>query len=282
MLGKAWGRVALREGEQLAELPVESILYNPFQPRKTGLDEELDELASSIVQHGLLQPVVVRKVGAGGYELVAGERRLRACRRLGMKTIPAIVRQGSDRDSALLALVENLQRKDLCVLDEAEGYRKLMTEFRLTQDEIAKQVGKSQPTVANKLRLLKLPEEVQRTIINGAITERHARALLTLEDPRDQLRVLEEVVRDGLNVQKTEELIAGLVSSRDEGEAPSLRKRRVRVFKDLRIFKNAFREVVSTLNRTGVRATMTEEDCGDHIKISVLIAKPAGGRERPG
>ena len=235
MLGRAWGRVPPRAGEQLAELPVESILYNPFQPRKTGLDEELDELASSIVQHGLLQPVVVRRVGAGGYELVAGERRLRACRRLGMKTIPAIVRDGSDRDSALLALVENLQRKDLCVLDEAEGYRRLMTEFRLTQEEIAKQVGKSQPTVANKLRLLKLPDEVRKAIVNGEVTERHARALLTLEDPKDQLRVLEEVIRDGLNVQKTEELIAGLMSSQDEGGVSATRKRRVRVFKDLRI-----------------------------------------------
>jgi len=278
MLRKAWGLVVLGEGERLAELPVECILSNPFQPRKSRVDEDLDELASSIVQHGLLQPVVVRRVGAGGYELVAGERRLRACRRLGMKTIPAIVREGSDGDSALLALVENLQRKDLCVLDEAEGYRRLMTEFRLTQEEIAKQVGKSQPTVANKLRLLKLPEQVRRTIINGEISERHARALLTLENPKDQLRVLDQVIRGGLNVQKTEEVVAGLVTSQVEGGVPVGRKRRVQVFKDLRIFQNAIREVVSTLNRAGVRATMTEEDCGDHIKISVLIAKSAGGR----
>lgn len=278
MLRKAWGLVVLGEGERLAELPVECILSNPFQPRKSRVDEDLDELASSIVQHGLLQPVVVRRVGAGGYELVAGERRLRACRRLGMKTIPAIVREGSDGDSALLALVENLQRKDLCVLDEAEGYRRLMTEFRLTQEDIAKQVGKSQPTVANKLRLLKLPEQVRRTIINGEISERHARALLTLENPKDQLRVLDQVIRGGLNVQKTEEVVAGLVTSQVEGGVPVGRKRRVQVFKDLRIFQNAIREVVSTLNRAGVRATMTEEDCGDHIKISVLIAKSAGGR----
>ncbi|MEW6523554.1 MAG: ParB/RepB/Spo0J family partition protein [Bacillota bacterium] len=281
MLGKAFGRAAKRDGEQVAELPIDSILFNPFQPRKSGLDEGLEELAASIVQHGLLQPVVVRRVG-GGYELVAGERRLRACKRLGMKSIPAIIREGNDRDSALLALVENLQRQDLCVLDEAEGYRRLMTEFRLTQEEVARQVGKSQPTVANKLRLLRLPEPVKKAIINGDISERHARALLRLEDPEEQVRVLGEILETGLNVQQTDDMIAGLVAPPGDEPAPAARKQRIQVFKDLRIFKNSIRQVVMALNRTGVRAIMEEEDSGDHIRISVLIVKPkdTSGQER--
>lgn len=254
---------------------MDAIIFNPFQPRKTDVDAGIEELAASISEHGLLQPIVVRKLGEG-YELIAGERRVRACRRLGMKVIPALVREGSDRDSALLALVENLQRQDLCVLDEAEGYRRLIAEFGLTQEEVAGSVGKSQPTVANKLRLLRLPEEVKAELRSGTITERHARALLKLDDAETQVEMMAAVIEGNLNVQQTEDLIAGVLAApapEDAEQGTNMRKQRIRVFKDLRIFLNSFREVVLALNRAGLRATLEEEDRGDYIYISITVPK---------
>lgn len=189
------------------ELPLNDIRPNPYQPRRQFSEGELAELADSIRRYGVLQPIVVRS-GDEGLELVAGERRLRACKMLGLDTIPAVVRDLSDEDLAVLALVENLQREDLHFLEEAQGYQRLLEEFGLTQEELAKRIGKSQSTIANKIRLLKLSPPVQDFISREIISERHARALLKLPGEEEQLAILEKIIERGLTVQETEAYIA--------------------------------------------------------------------------
>lgn len=261
--------------EELKEIPVDSILLNPHQPRKEFAEAELDELAQSIKEHGLLQPILVRPYSKG-YELVAGERRLRACKRLGLKSIPSIVKELSDEEVAVLCLIENLQREELSFLEEAMGYENLIKGFNMTQEQVAATVGKSQSTIANKLRLLKLPEEVREVIRKNAIGERHARALLLLPDADSQMKVLGRIVREGLTVRETEELVEGLIKGRTnfkEGKEGLKGRKVVRVFKDLRLFLNSFRQAVELLRKAGIDARMSEVDRGGYIEVTVHIPK---------
>jgi len=242
---------------------------------------ELDELAESIRQHGILQPLLVRPFGQG-FELVAGERRLRAAKMVGLKTVPALVRSLSDGEVAMISLVENLQRENLSFFEEAQGYARLTGEFGLTQEELARRVGKSQPSIANKLRLLKLEPEVQAGVGEAGLSERHARALLSLPGTVERLAVIQEARRAELTVKETEDLIARLLGA---GGAPTAatRRRVVRVFKDVRIFLNSFRQAVALLRKAGVMAELEEHDAGDRIEVRVNIPKarpseqPAGG-----
>jgi len=265
-------------GETVSEIPVDAVVFNPYQPRRSFGEEELRELAGSIREYGVIQPIVVRPYGKG-FELIAGERRLRAAKLAGLETIPAIVREASDRDTALLALVENLQREDLSFLDEAEGYQRLLEEFGLTQEELARRVGKSQSTIANKLRLLRLPESVRRAIREGGISERHARALLRLDEEEVQLAVVERVVEEDMTVREAEELVASIAAgpSGREGGSGARRERVTAVFKDIRIFLNSFRQAVAALRKAGIAAEMTQADVGDALEIRVRIPKAGGG-----
>lgn len=257
---------------ELKELEVASIRPNPGQPRREFSEEDLADLIASIASNGIVQPLVVRPV-EGGYELIAGERRLRAAQRLGWRTVPAMVREANQREAALMAVIENVQRKDLSFMEEALAYQRLLEEFDLTQEELATRVGKKQPTIANKLRLLRLPESVQEMIQNHQdITERHARALLAIEQPDLQRKVLEEVVRNRLNTQQTEELIEAMVAG-EEMAASAGKQKVVRVFRDVRIFLNSFREVVRTLRRSGIEAEMREEEDGDSLIVTVVIPR---------
>ena len=190
------------------ELPLNDIRPNPYQPRRQFSEGELAELADSIRRYGVLQPIVVRS-GDEGLELVAGERRLRACKMLGLDTIPAVVRDLSDEDLAVLALVENLQREDLHFLEEAQGYQRLLEEFGLTQEELAKRIGKSQSTIANKIRLLKLSPPVQDFISREIISERHARALLKLPGEEEQLAILEKIIERVSQSRKPRPILPG-------------------------------------------------------------------------
>jgi len=265
-------------GETVSEIPVDAIVFNPYQPRRAFGEEELRELATSIREYGVIQPIVVRPYGKG-FELIAGERRLRAAKLAGLETIPAIIREASNRDTALLALVENLQREDLSFLDEAEGYQRLLEEFGLTQEELARRVGKSQSTIANKLRLLRLPESVRRAIRERGISERHARALLRLDEEEVQLAVVERVVEEDMTVREAEELVASIAAgpeARDSG-AGTRRERVTAVFKDIRIFLNSFRQAVAALRKAGIAAEMTQTDVGDALEIRVRIPKAGGG-----
>jgi len=241
---------AEREGS-LVELPIKDIRPNPFQPRKTVDPTALEELVSSIKQAGLLQPIVVRRTnGASSYELIAGERRLRACQQLGWERIPAVQRDADDRTLLTLALIENLQRDDLSPVDEARGYERLIAEFKLAQQDVADAVGRDRSTVANALRLLKLPEDVLQLLHEGHLSVGHARALLALEDPRIVTNLAREAVAQGLSVREVEDRVRG-------GRAPERRprmKRGMGAAPEVRRVEDALRRRLGTDVRVTLRA----------------------------
>lgn len=208
-------------------LPIASIKPNPFQPRRQFDDEKLAELAASIKEHGVIQPLIVRERGEG-YELVAGERRWRAAQLAGLTEVPVVIKGLNDVQMMQIALVENLQREDLNPLEEALAYSRLIGEFSMTQEEIALTVGKSRPAVANTLRLLHLPEEIQESVSRGTISMGHARAILGLEDRGQQIAAWEKVINDQLSVRETEKLVESLKeprpSSRSEKKKPILQQ----------------------------------------------------------
>ncbi|MDQ0284925.1 ParB family chromosome partitioning protein [Desulfofundulus luciae] len=210
-LGRGLGAlipVVQSEGEgSLQEIRVDDVQPNPRQPRQAIDQEKIQELALSIREHGVVQPIVVRPIPGGKYEIIAGERRWRACRILGMEYIPAVIRDYGDLEASAISLIENVQREDLSPLEEAMAYRRLIDEFGLTQEDIARLVAKSRPFIANTLRLLSLPPEVQEMLNAGLITAGHARAILSLDDAATQIAAAREVVSGGLNVRETEELI---------------------------------------------------------------------------
>jgi ParB family chromosome partitioning protein len=206
-----------------AELPLDSIVPNARQPRQVFDDEALTELAFSIGEIGLLQPVVVRPVGDGRFELVAGERRLRACRLAGLTAVPAIVRQTDDDDLLRDALLENLHRADLNPLEEAAAYQQLLADFGCTQEELARRIGRSRPQVTNTLRLLRLPPDVQRRVAAGVLSAGHARALLSLDDPAAMETLATRIVAEGLSVRAVEEIV--LVGEADGRPRPTRTRR---------------------------------------------------------
>ncbi len=204
---------------RVSELAVGELRANPYQPRQTFDEAKLDELAASLARHGMMQPVTVRSAPDGrGYEVVAGERRWRAAQRAGLTTVPVMVVTAGDREMLEMALVENLQREDLNAIEAAEAYRRCMEEFGLTQEQLAEQVGKSRTAVANTLRLLRLAPEVRTMVIDGRLTEGHARAVLALVDETEQVSVARRIVADGLTVREAEEL------ARERRARPSRRR----------------------------------------------------------
>jgi ParB family transcriptional regulator, chromosome partitioning protein len=240
---------AEREGS-LVELPVREIRPNPFQPRRDVDTASLEDLKSSIQKAGLLQPIVVRTASSGGYELIAGERRLRACQALGWERVPAVKREVDDRTVLTLALIENLQRDDLSPVDEARGYERLIAEFNLTQQHVADAVGRDRSTVANALRLLTLPEAVLTMLHDGRLTVGHARALLALDDPRIATTLAREAVAQGLSVREIEDRVRG-------GRAPERRprlKRGVGQGPAVRRIEEALRRRLGTDVRVTLRA----------------------------
>src|SRR5699024_4749398 len=189
--------------DEVVHIAVEQIVPNQFQPRSIFNEEKIKELAQTIHTHGLIQPIVVRKTSDDTYELIAGERRWRAAQELEWEEVPCIIRDMTDTETASVALIENLQREELTVIEEANAYAQLLKMHSLTQEALAQRLGKSQSTIANKLRLLKLPEEVQTELLNKTITERHARAIMQVSDEEAQLKVLQAVLESDLNVRQT-------------------------------------------------------------------------------
>ena len=253
---------------QVLELPVSEIRPNPNQPRQEFQPEDLSELSLSIAQVGVLQPLSVRRTREG-WELIAGERRLRAAKQAGLSTVPCLPVEADGETSALLALVENVQRKDLDVWEEAAALRQLMERGRLTQEETARRVGKSQSAVANKLRLLKLPEDVIDTLRAHHLTERHARALLRLENPDRQRLAVEYILKHQLNVAKTEEYIDRLCGGR------KLPKKATPVYKirDVRLFLNTVNRGLAVMKSAGVNAQCGREETDSEITLTIHIAK---------
>ncbi|MFR8087412.1 MAG: nucleoid occlusion protein [Lachnospirales bacterium] len=265
---KTYGRMQVRV------IDANQVLPNPYQPRRVFDALAMQELADSIKQHGVMQPISVRRMGSY-YELIAGERRLRASKMAGYTTIPAIVFEQNDQESALIALVENIQRQDLNYFEEADGYRNLMEDHGLTQEEIAKIVGKSQSAVANKLRLLKLSPEIRQVLIEQHLTERHARLLLRISEP-ERWQYLRKIVSDGLNVAQSERLVEeGMGGS--EIPLPQTRKRNERktnmrgYFKDLRLFTNTVKKAVDMMKTSGMVVDMEEEKREDYYEVRIRI-----------
>ena len=261
----------IKKTNEIIEIPIHWIKPNPYQPRKFFDPDILNELADSIKRYGVLQPIHVRKTSDKDYELVAGERRLRASELAKQKTIPAIILTASDHDSAVVALIENLQRQNLNYMEEAEGYYNLMDDYNLTQDELAKLVGKSQSTVANKLRLLKLADPVKKQLIENGLTERHARALLRLPGELLQMKVLKKVIAQSLNVKKTEDLVESyLLEAKSDSALPQ--KTAVRSnLQDVKVFTTSLKQAVESLKEGGLDVDYKLEAQGDAYRISITI-----------
>lgn len=249
---------------KVVEIQTDMITPNPHQPRKNFDTEGLNQLAASIKCNGILQPITVRKIEFG-YELIAGERRLRAAKLLDMKTVPCIIMNISERNSAVMALVENIQRKDLSFFDEAFAIDKLIDFYGMTQEDAAIKLGKSQSTIANKLRLLKLTEPERRQIVELNLTERHARALLKLQSQEERLDVIDKIRKNNFNVEQTERYINNLIVK--ENERASLR-RRSGAFKNVRLFVNTINHAIEMMRAAGINADSKKtqsENCIEYV-----------------
>ena len=254
---------------QVLDLRITEIRPNPHQPRQVFSPEELEELARSISQVGILQPLSVRRTGEG-WELIAGERRLRAAELAGLHTVPCLPVEADEEDSALLALVENLQRKDLDVWEEAAALRQLIDRHHLSQEEAARRVGKSQSAVANKLRLLKLPEDVIDGLRANHLTERHARALLRLSSPELQQKALKHILDQQLNVAQSEAYINRLCTPPEpapQKAAPVYR------FRDVRLVLNTVKRSLAVMQSAGVNARCGREETDSEITLTIHIPK---------
>ncbi len=258
-------------GGQILLIPHEDILPNRHQPRKRFDCDELEGLAESIRKNGILQPLTVRSLDNGQYELIAGERRLRAARIVGLSKIPCILMDISDENSAVFALLENLQRKDLGFFEESEALANVMYAFDISQDELAAKIGKAPSTVSNKLRLLKIPDDLRFEISKANLTERHARALLKLENEVQMRRALSIIIERRLNVAETDKLISQ-ISERGITQ----RKPPVKLFKDVRIFVNTLNHAVETMQRSGIEADSVKTETEEYIEYVVRIPKSTG------
>lgn len=254
---------------QIQLLQNEVIRPNPNQPRVRFDFNELEGLACSIRANGMLQPINVRALDDGSFELISGERRLRAARMVGMTKIPCVVMNVSDEQSALFAIIENVQRQNLDFFEEAVAIERLMTDFGLSQEDIARKLGKAQSTLSNKLRLLRLPEEMRDKITYAGLTERHARALLTLPDNSTRGRVLDIIIERHLTVAESERLINDVHRRRK-----AVKKPHTKAFKDMRIFLNTLNHAVDTIRKAGIEADTAKSETDEYFEYVIRISKP--------
>ncbi len=262
----------LFESNRVLFLPVAEITPNPSQPRVRFSSQGLEELAASIREHGILQPLSVRRVG-GGYQLVSGERRLRAAVMAELTTVPCVVVSAGELESSLLALVENLQRRDLDFLEEAQAIRQLIVSFRLSQEEAARRIGKSQSAVANKLRILKLDPDLLKQLQEADLTERHARALLRLPE-ESRPAALEHIIRKELTVAQSERYIASLLME----PAPPRRQPQI-LIKDVRLFLNTVERGLDMMRSAGVEASAQRQEEPETIVLTIRIPRSAATRK---
>mgnify|MGYP004510756653 FL=1 len=250
-------------------IPINAVRPNPQQPRRSFDETALQELAGSISAYGILQPLTVRDRG-GVYELVAGERRLRAARIAGLREVPCLIAEVGEEDAALLALIENLQRRDLDYMEEAAAIARLIRRYGLSQQQAAEKLGKSQPTIANKLRLLRLSAPVIDCLRQYGLTERHARTLLRLTDPEQQLAAARHIGKRGLNVAQTEQYIDRLTA---ENRTEPPRRRPTYIIKDVRLFLNSVERGVRLMQSAGVGAEVGRRDTEEEILLTIHIPK---------
>lgn len=261
--------MAVKCKRKLIRLPISKIMPNPSQPRKAFSHEDIVSLAQSIEENGLLQPITVRK-DSGCYYLIAGERRLRACKLIGMKEIIALITDCSSEDSAVLGLLENLQRKDLQMFEQAEAILSLLREWELTQEEAAKRLGISQSYLANKLRLLRLSSDEQTEIIENNLSERHARALLRIDNTQMRRQLLRVVADKKLNVAQTEKMVTAALQPKE-----ATRQKRAFIPKDIRLFINTIDHAVDVMKTAGIAAQSERRETEEYFECTVRIPKPA-------
>ena len=271
--------VSGREDRVLRRVRISEISRNPNQPRRYFDPEAIATLAESIRQYGVLNPLTVRRTAGGGYELVAGERRLRAARVAGLTDVPCLLINADGEDSSVIALVENLQRRDLDFFEEANGFKRLIDQFGLTQEEAARKVGKTQSAVANKLRLLRLSQQNLELIRRNNLTERHARALLRLSEEADRINVTNYIIEHELNVSRTEEYIDEFLKAKEKPEPlPEQDGGRhvVRLFKDVRFFLNTLNRAVGVMVDSGIGATVQQQESDDGLTLTISIPHAKG------
>jgi ParB family transcriptional regulator, chromosome partitioning protein len=257
------------ENEEIKKIPIDQIVPNRFQPRTVFDDDKIEELSRTIHTHGIIQPIVVREFEHDTFEIIAGERRWRAMKKLGWDTVPAIIKNFNDTETASVALIENLQREELSPIEEAIAYGKLLELHELTQEALAQRLGKGQSTVANKLRLLKLPQEIQDALLNKIITERHARSLIPLKDSEKQVRLLAEIIEKNLNVKQTEDRVVKLLEQTREKPKP----KRKAFSKDMRIAVNTIRQSLSMVSDNGIDLDAKEEEFDEYYQFTIKIPK---------
>ena len=272
--------VSGKEERTLRRIRVSEISRNPNQPRKYFDPEAIAQLAESIRQYGVLNPLTVRRAPGGGYELVAGERRLRAARVAGLNDVPCLLISADNEDSSAIALVENLQRRDLDFFEEAYGFRRLIDQYGLTQEEAARKVGKTQSAVANKLRLLRLSAQNMELIRSANLTERHARCLLRLSEEEDRINATHYIIEHELNVSRSEQYIEELLAHKNEPEETELpvptesaepAHKVVRLIKDVRFFLNTLNRAVGVMVDAGIGATVEQQESDDGLTLTISI-----------
>lgn len=253
--------------DEIKHIPVNALVPSPYQPRLLFDDERIDELCQTIRTHGIIQPIVVRQRN-GKYEIIAGERRWRAVTKLQMETIPAIIREINDSQAASVALIENLQREGLTAIEEAAAYQQLMELHQLTQESLAQRLGKSQSTIANKIRLLQLSEPVKKAMLERKITERHARALLSLDGEELQLKLLNDIISKDLNVKQTE-----LRVNYYKASSKNKKNKRISFTKDVRLALNTIRQSVEMISSSGLPVQTDEKQSEDYFEFIIRIPK---------
>ncbi|PFG04170.1 nucleoid occlusion protein [Bacillus sp. es.034] len=261
--------VVEEDRDEVRKIQVSHIIPNRFQPRTVFNDEKIEELSRTIHTHGIIQPIVVRQYDDDQFEIIAGERRYRAVQKLGWETVPAIVKNLNDTETASVALIENLQREELSPIEEAIAYGKLLELHDLTQEALAQRLGKGQSTVANKLRLLKLPEEIQSALLDKQITERHARALIPLKNAEKQIQLLQEIIEKSLNVKQTEDRVVKM----QEGTTHKPKPKRKAFSKDMRIAVNTIRQSLSMVSDSGINLDSEEEEHEEFYQFTIRIPK---------
>ena len=254
----------------VVQVPVQNIEANPYQPRKHFEPEALAELAHSISQYGVLQPLLVAPMGDGRYMLIAGERRLRASKLANLSMVPVIISDYTSQQIAEIALIENLQREDLHYLEEADGYERLMDQFHLTQESMASRVGKKQSTIANKLRLLRLTETVRKLLKEHSLTERHARALLRLTAEEDQISIINEITKNGYNVRQTEKYIENYIEEHQDS-AKLKKTKRLMIIQDVRIYLNSIKQITKNMEVSGIPVKVEQTLDGDDVVVTLHI-----------
>ncbi|MET0785467.1 MAG: nucleoid occlusion protein [Paenisporosarcina sp.] len=260
--------------EEVVKIPLTSIIPNRYQPRTIFDDSKIEELARTIHTHGVIQPIVVRKIDNDQYEIIAGERRFRAMTKLEWSEVPAIVRNLSDKETASVALIENLQREELTAIEEALAYQKLLELHELTQEALAQRLGKGQSTVANKIRLLKLPDAIQESILKREISERHARALMPIKEVDVQIAIYNEALEQHYNVKQLEKRVDEYLNPPvKEGIAKKDKPKRKAVSRDVRIALNTLRQTFAMVAKSGIQMDTEEEELEDYYQITVKIPK---------